>query len=250
MIVCEKLAYSAGAFSLGPLDLTIAPGITALLGPNGAGKSTLLSLIAGLTRPQSGRALIEGHNPLLVPAHTRAGLAAMAPQTTPALYGLSAADFIAAGAFRKTRRVYSDPEVLQSLGEMLAITNLSGKAAQDFASLSGGEQRRALLARALMQNAEWTLLDEPSSFLDYAHMEALSALLQTLRREKRNLVLVTHDADFAAHIADHIVFLRAGQVYQTGPGGLAQCTASLQAVFAASFTDAANGRICPKYPSS
>ena len=247
MIVCEKLEYAAGAFRLGPADLQIAPGLTVILGPNGAGKSTLLALIAGLIRPTSGQVLIEGQNPLLIPAHIRAGLAAAAPQNTPTVYGLSTADFIATGAFRKTRHVYSDPEVQQSLSEILNTTDLFSRKDQDFASLSGGEQRRALLARALLQNAEWTLLDEPTSFLDYAHLETLYVLLQRLKKEKRNLVLVTHDADFAAQTADHIIFLREGRVYAAGPRELADCAESLKAVFGASFTNTAEGRARPEY---
>jgi iron complex transport system ATP-binding protein len=246
MIACENLEYSAGNFYLGPIDLQIAPGITSILGPNGAGKSTLLALIAGLARPKSGRVLIEGQNPLLVSARTRAGLAASAPQNTPVAHGLITADFIAAGAFRKTRHIYNDPKVLQSLSEALETTRLAGRAMQEFASLSGGEQRRALLARALLQDAEWTLLDEPTSFLDYAHMEVLYILLQKLKKENRNLVLVTHDADFAAQVSDHIVFLREGRVYASGPKELAHCTKSLKAVFAASFTNAA-GRMRQDY---
>jgi len=246
VIVCEGLTYAAGGFTLGPIDIEIAPGISVFLGPNGAGKSSLLSLIAGLVRPKSGRITIEGHDPFLVSAHARAALAAVAPQNTPPVYGMKTADFIATGGFRKTRRIYSDPELLRSLHEILGLTMLAAQEKQDFASLSGGEQRRALLARALLQDAAWTLLDEPTSFLDYAHNQILYALLHTLKAEGRNLILVTHDADFAARIADHIVFLRQGRVHRSGSGSLASCPEILEEVFAASFTNA-NGRILPSY---
>ncbi|MDR2734871.1 MAG: ABC transporter ATP-binding protein [Spirochaetota bacterium] len=247
MIVCEALAYTAGGFALGPVDLELRPGVSVVLGPNGAGKSSLLALIMGLFRPKSGRVTIEGHNPLLVSPALRAGLAALSPQTIPPVFGICTADFIAAGAFRKTHHIYSDPSAARAQGEIMELANLSAQGGQDFASLSGGEKRRALLARALVQDAAWTLLDEPTSSLDYAHNRALLDLLRTLKHKGRNLVLVTHDADFAMAIADRIIFLRKGKIHSEGVPAAALTEAALREVFGAAFTRTPAGRVLPDY---
>lgn len=250
MIVCEALAYRAGGFALGPLDLEFAPGVSVVLGPNGAGKSSLLSLIIGLFRPHSGRVLIEGRDPQAVSPITRAALAALSPQNIPPVLGISTADFIAAGAFRKTHHIYTDPAAARALGEIMDLTNLSSRGKQDFASLSGGEKRRALLARALLQDAAWTLLDEPTSSLDYAHNRALLDLLRALTRAGRNLILVTHDADFAMAVADRIIFMRGGKVHSAGAPETTLTEEALRDVFGAAFIKTADGRVLPGYTQS
>jgi iron complex transport system ATP-binding protein len=248
MIQCEALTYAAGGFALGPLDLEFAPGINIVLGPNGAGKSSLLALLTGIARPTSGRVLIDGQNPANIYPLQRAGLVALSPQTLPPVFGMATADFVAGGAFRKTHRIYSDPDTTRALGKILELTNLSSRGGQDFTSLSGGEKRRALLARALLQNAAWTLLDEPTSSLDYAHNRALLDILRALRREKRNIVLVTHDADFAAAVeADRIIFVRSGQLFFAGHPAAALTAHNLQEVYGASFLRTPEGRVLPEY---
>jgi ABC-type cobalamin/Fe3+-siderophores transport system ATPase subunit len=182
-----------------------------------------------------------------VTTRTRAGLTACAPQTTPAVYGIPTADFIAAGAYRITDRIYTDPHVEQALRDVLVKVKLEDKARQEFGSLSGGEKRRALLARALLQNACWTLLDEPASFLDYAHIETLYTLLCALKKENRNLILVTHDADFAAALADRVIFLRSGKVWREGTSSLARDTDILEELFAAAFKKYPGARVLPAY---
>jgi len=246
MIACEALAYSAGGFTLGPIDLEFTPGVNVVLGPNGAGKSSLLALIMGLLRPQSGRVIIEGHDPQRISPIERAGLAALSPQNIPPVFGISTSDFVAAGAYRKTHHIYTDPAAARALGEVLDLANLSSRGGQDFASLSGGEKRRALLARALLQDAAWTLLDEPTSSLDYAHNRALLDLLQTLKHAGRNLILVTHDADFAMMIADRVIFVREGKLHSAGaPDALTD--ENLREVFGAPFIKTAGGRVLPGY---
>jgi iron complex transport system ATP-binding protein len=228
------------------LDLEFRPGVHILLGPNGAGKSSLLALITGLLRPTNGRVLVEGRDSWRLPALTRAGLIALSPQTLPPVFGISTADFIAAGTFRKTHHIYAEPNA--ALDNILDRADLSSRREQDFVTLSGGEKRRALLARALLQDAAWTLLDEPTSSLDYAHNRALLTLLRGLRREGRNLIIVTHDADYAAAVQpDRIILMRGGKLFFAGPPYAALSEEILREVYGAPFTRTPEGRVLPGY---
>ena len=247
MVELHGLALACGKFRLGPLDGQIEPGMTLILGPNGSGKSTLLALLAGLIRPDSGRVLVDGSDIAICPDLVRAGLVAFAPQQAPASPATGTADYIAMGCYRKTRAIYSDPAARDAVRRALATAGLERQADQEFASLSGGEQRRATVARALVQEARWTLLDEPAGFLDYAHNRALHDLLTRLRDERRNLIVVTHDADFAVALADRVLLMKEGRIRHSGPASLLNDNAILADVFGTDFIHTPDGRILQKY---
>ncbi|WP_459035443.1 ABC transporter ATP-binding protein [Roseivivax sp. CAU 1761] len=174
-------------------------GITAIMGPNGAGKSLLLRVLQGLVPPDSGRVVSPGLSPpdqALVfqkPVLLRRSVAANL-------------DFVLPRAGRRARRA-----------ELLARVGLAGREAQPARRLSGGEQQRLALARALATAPRLLLLDEPTASLDPASARLIEALLGDVARAGTKIVLVTHDRAQAERLASEIVVLMRGRLADQGP---------------------------------
>ena len=188
-------------------------GVTAVLGPSGSGKSTLLRLIAGLEPLDAGRVQVREHDVTRLPAHRRGvGLVFQDHALFPHLDVRSNVAFglVEAGWPRDRRRA--------RVAELLADLDLSGLARRRVDALSGGERQRVALARALAPRPAVLLLDEPLASLDRGLRERLAEdLAERLRQPELASVLVTHDLDEAATVADRILLLRAGQAVQAGP---------------------------------
>ncbi len=196
------------------LDLTIAPGeFVALVGPSGSGKSTLLNLLGGLDRPTAGELWLNG-TPLHcvdVGARTRhrkeqVGFIFQSFNLLPRLTALEnvAVPLMLAGVPRAEREARAQA--------LLERVGLGHRLDHYPTELSGGEQQRTAVARALVHNPDLILADEPTGNLDSATGESIMSLLQDLNEEQGiTLVVVTHDADVASY-ADRIVRLRDGQI--------------------------------------
>ena len=200
-----------------PLDarFRVAPGeLVALVGPSGAGKSTVLRAIAGLWRPREGRIAVggeiwfDGASGVSVPTHLRA--VGMVHQSYALFPHMTALGNVLASMGRKP-----DPARAAAL---LAAVNLAGLEDRRPAELSGGQQQRVAVARALARDPKALLLDEPFSAVDRTTRERLYREIADLRRRlTMPVVLVTHDLDEAARLADRIVVLREGRSLQDGP---------------------------------
>ena len=194
-----------GARLLDGLDLALPPaGLTALMGPNGAGKSLTLRLVAGLIAPDAGRvALAAGvagrvglvlQSPVLLRRSVRANL-------DHALW--------LAGLGRRDRAA--------RIAALLARGGLEGLARRPARRLSGGEQQRLAMMRALAAEPRLLLLDEPTASLDPRSTALIETLLREVAAEGIGVVLVTHDAGQARRLADRVVFMHAGRVVEAGP---------------------------------
>ena len=199
---------------------------SAIIGPNGAGKSTLMRALAGLTPIQGGEVRYGGRSLSSYSRRERAGLLAYLAQTESLpsetnvrdvvalgrgagewLWGLFASNPLSLGGFSAEDEGKIDCALLR--------TDTARFAERRVADLSGGEQQRVSLARALAADPQFLLLDEPTNHLDFAY--ALS-LLDILRQEVRNglgVVAVLHDLNLAAR-ADHLVLLSEGRVVAQG----------------------------------
>lgn len=193
--------------------------VLAVVGPNGAGKTTLLHTLGRLLPSLAGELELEGRPIGPMPLRAFARKVALAPQRTVELaWPMTVEEFVSLG--RAPHRGWllpytrSDRKRVEDAMARLAITPL---ARRETASLSGGEMRRALLARALAQEPRLMLLDEPAAYLDLHYQSELLGLVRALAREHGIAVILTiHDFTLAALCADRIALLHNGQLRALG----------------------------------
>ena len=192
-------------------------GWTVVIGPNGAGKTTLLRAVAGLVRWR-GEIRLHGRSLRELPRRELARLLAVVPQEPATPPQMTVADYVLlgrtpfVGTFARERR-----RDLEAAWGALERLDLLAYADRRLGTLSGGEKQRAVLARALAQEARVVLLDEPTSALDIGHQQQTLELLDALRREAGlTLVAAMHDLTLAAQYAERMVLLAGGRVIAHG----------------------------------
>jgi polar amino acid transport system ATP-binding protein len=189
----------------------------ALIGPSGGGKSTLLRIIAGLETPDSGtlflndREIIYREKELM--AHRRTvGTVFQAFNLFPHLTALQNITL----PLEKVHQ-YSPAEARQIAEAILERFGLSEHGHKPPAQLSGGQRQRVAIARAISIKPKLLLFDEPTSALDPEMTAEVLEVIEELREEGRDLVLVTHQMGFAHRVADQIALLSGGQIVECGP---------------------------------
>ena len=202
------LAYEAnGKRVIDGLDLTIEePGITIIMGPNGAGKSVLLRLMHGLIAPTGGEVLWGGKRLDRELARRQA----MVFQKPVLLRRSAAANIWHALGLRGIARTGRAIRV----GDALKLAGLETRGATPARVLSGGEQQRLCLARALSLEPDILLLDEPTASLDPASTLAIEELLIDAQRRGIKIIVVTHDVGQARRLARDVVFLHHGRIVE------------------------------------
>jgi iron complex transport system ATP-binding protein len=191
-----------------------------LIGPNGSGKTTLLRAVAGLV-DHTGTIEIGGVPTTVMTRRRLSQLVAFLPQRPVLPEGVSVVDYVAIG--RTPYISYWGVESARDLAvvdQVLERLDLGDLAHRDIGAISGGEAQRAVLARALAQEAEVLLLDEPTSALDVGHQQQVLELVDELRVEQ-GLTVVTalHDLTLAGQYAQHLVLLDRGKVAGEGRAG-------------------------------
>lgn len=205
---------------------TILPGIafsapsgaiTGLIGPNGAGKSTLLHAILGLL-PATGTARFADQNLPTMPRLERARLAALVEQSATTEERLTVRHVVALGRIphEPALGTTTDPQSDAIVTAALAETGMSAFAERLFSTLSGGEQQRVHIARALAQQPRVLLLDEPTSHLDIAAQLHLLTLLRRHASAGGTVLVALHDLNLAVRACDHLVVLSNGRVITEG----------------------------------
>ncbi|MFD2418706.1 ABC transporter ATP-binding protein [Amycolatopsis pigmentata] len=192
-------------------------GWLAVVGPNGAGKSTLLKAVAGLL-PFRGDVTLDGKRAELLSRKEKARLIGYAPQNPVLPEGLRVADYVLLGRTPHLGPLAREGrDDLSIVDNSLARLDLTGLAGRKLRTLSGGERRRAVLARVLAQRARILLLDEPTAGLDLGHAQELLELLDRLRSEDGTTVVSTvHDLTLAAQYAEELLLLADGEVAAAG----------------------------------
>ena len=214
-------AYRAGAPRvIDDVSVAIAPGdLIGVLGPNGSGKTTLLKMLSGVLTPSAGTIEFD-HRPLS--GWKRRDLArriALVPQETHASFDFTVLDIVLMGRYPHLGTfALEGPADLMIAKQALASTGTSAFEHRPFATLSGGEKQRVVIASALAQGPELLLLDEPTASLDLGHQLDVQLLLAGLNRDRGvSMVLSTHDLNFAAALCRHLILLRDGRVVAQGP---------------------------------
>ena len=242
MIEARGVSLSYGNQSvLADINLSVEAGeFFCLLGPSGAGKTSFLKLVAGLLAPTRGELLIDGALVSATPAEQRG--VGMVFQSLGLWPHMNVSDTVRYGLLRPS---LPEAEIRRRVPAMLALVDLPGAADKYPAELSGGQQQKVALARALVVEPRILLLDQPMSALDQHLRVHLRHDLQLLQRKLGiTTIMVTHDAEEALGIADRIAVIRDGMIRQVGsPAALYDYPAD---VFVAESVGAANliaGRI-------
>ena len=232
--VTARYGGPGAAPALDGVHLAVRPGeIAALLGPNGAGKSTLLRVAAGLLAPAEGTVRIAGADVRTMDRRVAARHVAFVPQSEAGAAGFRVREVVAMGrAPHQSGWMRERPEDRAAIDEAIARCDLRPVEARVVETLSGGEQRRVAVARALAARPRVLLLDEPGAFLDVRHrLEQSDLLVDLARRDRLACIVSMHDLDAAARVAGQVVLLRGGGVVAAGPPADVMTRALLRATF-------------------
>lgn len=201
------------------LSFEVKPGaFVGIAGPNGAGKTTLLNLLCGLLSPDAGSIRIDAADIKSYCVKELARKVAVVRQEFVPVF-----DFTVEETVMMARTPYlgtfgfegkTDREIVT---EAIKATDTIGFASRPLGSLSGGERQRVFIARALAQDTEIMLLDEPTSFLDFKHQVGIYDLLKSAQLEKgKTIITITHDINLATQYCDEIMLLAADGSYHIG----------------------------------
>jgi tungstate transport system ATP-binding protein len=207
-IVLDRVTLRAGAVTiLDGLSLTLAAGApTVVIGPNGAGKTTLLRLAMALARPTEGRITWGGRTE--APPTRRAFVF-----QRPVMLRRSTAGNI---AYALASADVPRPERPARIIDLLDRVGLRDLASRPARRLSGGEQQRLSIARALARNPSVLFLDEPAASLDPAASKAIEDLIREIAASGVKVVMATHDLGSARRLAGEIVLMHRGRIVETG----------------------------------
>ncbi len=198
--------------------------VLGVVGPNGAGKTSLLKVLARLTTSQQGHIDLFGHDLRSLTQREVACVVGVVPQDSQQLFPFTVAETVLMGRFPHRPRgrwtggfgweSQEDVAIAEQAMMMADIIHLAHRAVTE---LSGGEQQRAMIARALAQMPKILLLDEPTAFLDLQHQVGICSVLLRLKEERRlTVVLVSHDLNLVSQYCDRILLLDHGRVIRLG----------------------------------
>ncbi len=217
MLKCSNLAVGYKKTVLSSLNFEIKRGeVTAILGPNGAGKTTLLKTLAAILKPVSGVVYLDGKK---VYEMNRLELAKKLSVTTTERIDagyMTGFEVVALGRYPYTDALgrLSDRDV-EIVNECLKLVNALELSDKPFSQMSDGEKQKIMIARALAQEPEIMLLDEPTSFLDVNHKVEIMLLLRRIA-EKTAVFFTTHDVELALRICDRVLLVSQGKILKQG----------------------------------
>ena len=212
--------YNPGEPVLHGVTLTAAAGrLLCILGPNGSGKTTLLRCLLGWLPPSGGAVELDGRPVPSYAPRERARLMAYVPQIPRSAFAFSVEDIVLMGRLSHTGALglakQKDRDVAH---EAMKMTGTYPFAERNLEELSGGEAQCVMIARALAQQPQVLLLDEPTSHLDIRNQLLIYRMMQRLAHEWGTAVVcVSHDVNLAGRFADELVLLRKGRVAADGP---------------------------------
>lgn len=229
------------------ITLEVRPGeVLALIGPNGVGKSTLIRAASGILNPMRGRITIDDQDVHQLPIDLRARSIAVVPQAVHLPEAFSVIDTVLMGRTAYLGWLGRESEIDRSIAlEAMQRTNTLDLASRRIGELSGGEQQRVLIARALAQAARVLLLDEPTAHLDLKHQADVLSLVRSLAHDQDYAVLIAlHDLNLAAVYADRVALLSNGHLVALGTPEAVLTTEQLSPVYGLKisvFTHPENG---------
>lgn len=219
---------------LNQLNMDIPEGVfTAIVGPNGCGKTTFVKQLIKSLKPQSGE-LSLFDKPLSNYSHKALGkVIAYVPQATQIGFDFTVEEVVMMGRYPHLRRFQAesqrDKDIAAEAMKATGVWHLRHELANE---LSGGEQQRVIVAKALAQEPQVLILDEPISHLDLHHQVELMSLIRRLPREKGiTVVAIIHDLNLAMDYSDHVVMMQQGRVAYAGPPTETISEASIKSIY-------------------
>jgi manganese/iron transport system ATP-binding protein len=213
-----SVAYTEGRLALKNANLRLEPGsICALVGLNGSGKSTLFKTIMGFLTPLEGSVTVLGRN---ARDAQRAGLVAYVPQAEEVDWNfpVSVWDVVLQGRYAHMNLLrQARPADLEIARESLERVGMSAFKNRQIGELSGGQRKRAFLARALAQRGQVLLLDEPFGGVDSSTESVIIGLLRDLRAAGHTVLISTHDLDSVKSFCDTVALIAGRTVLEFGP---------------------------------
>jgi iron complex transport system ATP-binding protein len=205
--VLTNISFSIGAGQL-----------VALIGPNGSGKTTLLRLLLGHLRPSAGQVWLDNRRLQTYAPKPLAKTIAYVSQHTGLNFPLTAYELVSLGRFPHGSRFNFSGRDSLAVRRALEATHSMHLSKRNFTALSGGEQQKVLIARALAQSTSILLLDEPTVHLDLFHqLQILSALKRLCVEQQTTVLTVLHDVNLISLFADKALLLGSGQLRACGP---------------------------------
>jgi iron complex transport system ATP-binding protein len=228
------------------LDVALDQGeVLALLGPNGGGKTTLLKTLLGILNPLAGEALIDGRSLASYSVRERARRIAYVPQLHVPSFAFTVETVVLMGRSAHgnlfSRPSAHDRTVAGRALEQFGITQL---AQRPYTMISGGERQLVLLARALAQEPQFIVLDEPTASLDFGNQGKVMREIRALAASGHGVLFTTHDPNHALRAADRALLLRDGQRLAEGAVSSVLTRGRLEELYGAPverLTDTASG---------
>ncbi|HOG97876.1 ABC transporter ATP-binding protein [Methanothrix soehngenii] len=205
-----------GSMILDGLNLVVEDSeVLGLVGPNGSGKTTLIKCIDKILKPK-GSILIDGRDIDTVSRTDLAKRLGYVPQSSSTPLATTVFDTVLMGRRPHISWRVSDSD-LDKVADILGLLHLEYLAMRDFSQLSGGQKQKVLIARALAQEPEVLLLDEPTSSLDMKHqLEVMETISSLVKEKKISAVMALHDLNLASMFVDKLAILKGGKIYAAG----------------------------------
>lgn len=232
-LVVDDCSFSySSQLVLDQISMQISKGeVVSIVGPNGSGKSTLLRCICRVLQPKGGVVYLNNQDVAHLKPRELARLLGYVPQSGAEVFPLTVYEAVLLG-----RKPYLSwgvgPKDREIVDRILRFMKIDEFALKYINEMSGGEKQRVLIARALAQEPEVLLLDEPTSNLDIKHQLEVLGLLQKFAREGgMTVIMVLHDLNLASRFSEKLVLISEGKVFASGPPAAVLNPANISAVY-------------------
>ena len=209
MIVLERIRAGYGKKIVVEAHGKIDGKFIGVVGPNGSGKTTLLKVIAGILKPISGKVIVEGLDVFKASKKEVAATVTLVSQDFTPVYDFKVIDLVKM-AFSSSS-IFPDPREDEESFRALKIVGMSEFAERYFSTLSGGEKRLVMLARALAQDSKVILVDELELHLDPNHKKKIAEVLKDISRSGKTVVAVFHDIQLATTFSEKFIIVNRGR---------------------------------------